>query len=108
MAATGREKDNGESQETESGRDGNCRNQFASTVKERNSYDYVNLSGKRLVTPTPSLVAYRLPPASPQHGLGLARAHAHAHGLAWPLAVVAAVREHVSHPFVLFSASQLR
>ena len=42
MAGTGREKDSGESQQTESGRDGNWRNQFASTIKERNSRDYVD------------------------------------------------------------------
>ena len=42
MAATGREEGSGESQEMESGRDDNWRNQFASTIKERNSRDYVD------------------------------------------------------------------
>ena len=60
MAATGREKGSGESQETESGGDDNWRNQFASTIKKRNSYDYVDLSGK----------TWPRPPASPRHGLG--------------------------------------
>ena len=46
MAATGREKGSGESQETESGRDGNWRNQFVSTIKERNSRDYVDYVAK--------------------------------------------------------------
>ena len=49
MAATVREKGSGESQETES-----------ATIKERNSRDYVDLSGKRLATPARSL-AHRLP-----------------------------------------------
>ena len=41
MAATGKEKGSGGSQETETRRDDNWRNQFASTIKERNSHDYV-------------------------------------------------------------------
>ena len=70
MATTGREKGSGESQETESGRDCNCRNQFASIIKERNSRDYVDLNGKRLATP-----ARRLPRhAGPAGGGARARA----------------------------------
>ena len=42
MAATGREKDSGGIQEMETQRDGNWRNQFASTIKERNSRDNVD------------------------------------------------------------------
>ena len=77
MAATGRKKD--------SGRDDNWRNQFASTIKERNSCDYVDLSGKRLATPARSLAA-RLPATAAGGG----------------------ARARVWHAYVLFSASQLR
>ena len=42
MAEKRREKGSGGTQETEARRDGNWRNQFASTIKERNSRDYVD------------------------------------------------------------------
>ena len=41
-ACGGREKASRGTQETETRRDGNWRNQFASTIKERNSCDYVD------------------------------------------------------------------
>ena len=47
MAATGREKGSGGTQEMETRRDGNWRNQFASTIKERNSRDYVDFASPR-------------------------------------------------------------
>ena len=42
MAAAEREKGSGGTQQTETRRDGNWRNQFASTIKERNSRGYVD------------------------------------------------------------------
>ena len=66
MAATEREKGSRESQATKSGRDGNWRNQFASTIKERNSRDYVDLSGKTWPRPPahlPRLTTARPAPA---------------------------------------------
>ena len=40
--ATGREKASGGTQEMETQRDGNWRNQLASTIKERNSHNYMD------------------------------------------------------------------
>ena len=60
MPTAGREKASGGTQETKTRRDGNRRNQLASTIKERNSRN-CGLSGKTWPRPPVRSLAARLP-----------------------------------------------